>query len=79
MKDKDLNKNIFKDAVKQSFVKLTPQVQIKNPVMFVVYIGAMMTSILFLISFVGIKDEHAGLHPGDCFNSLVHRAVCKFC
>jgi len=60
MNDRDLNKNIFKDAVKQSFAKLGPRVQIKNPVMFVVYIGAIMTTILFFLSFVGIKDESAG-------------------
>ncbi len=60
MNDRDLNKNIFKDAVKQSFAKLGPRIQIKNPVMFVVYIGAIMTTILFFLSFVGIKDESAG-------------------
>lgn len=60
MNDRDLNKNIFKDAVTQSFAKLGPRIQIKNPVMFVVYIGAIMTTILFFLSFVGIKDESAG-------------------
>lgn len=60
MKDNDLQKNIFKDAIRQSFAKLTPRIQIKNPVMFVVYIGAIFTTILFLLSFVGIKDENAG-------------------
>ncbi|MBC3797672.1 potassium-transporting ATPase subunit KdpB [Acetobacterium tundrae] len=60
MKDKDLNKNIFKDAIRQSFAKLTPRIQIKNPVMLVVYIGAIFTTILFFISFAGIKDENSG-------------------
>ncbi|MBU4439762.1 MAG: potassium-transporting ATPase subunit KdpB [Acetobacterium sp.] len=60
MKDNDLGKNIFIDAIQQSFVKLSPRVQIKNPVMFVVYIGAIMTTMLFFLSFAGIKDEHAG-------------------
>ena len=60
MKDKDLNKNIFKDAIRQSFAKLTPRIQIKNPVMLVVYIGAIFTTILFFISFAGIKDESSG-------------------
>ena len=60
MKDNDLNKNIFKDAIQQSFVKLTPRVQIKNPVMFVVYIGAIMTTMLFFLSFAAIKDENPG-------------------
>jgi len=60
VKDKDLNKNIFKDAIRQSFAKLTPRIQIKNPVMLVVYIGAIFTTILFFISFAGIKDESSG-------------------
>lgn len=60
-----MNKNnskskIYIDAVKQSFKKLSPRVQIKNPVMFVVYIGAILTSALWILSFVGIRDESAG-------------------
>ncbi|HCJ56700.1 MAG TPA: K(+)-transporting ATPase subunit B [Clostridiaceae bacterium] len=57
MNSKNLERNIFIDAIKQSFVKLLPKTQIKNPVMFVVYIGAVLTSMLYLLSFAGIKDE----------------------
>ncbi len=52
--------NIVGDAMKQSFVKLSPRIQVKNPVMLVVYIGAVLTTALFLLSFTGIKDENAG-------------------
>ncbi len=52
--------NIVKDAMKQSFVKLSPKIQVKNPVMLIVYIGAVLTTVLYLISFAGIKDENAG-------------------
>ena len=54
------NKKIFIDAVYQSLKKLSPAVQIKNPVMLVVYIGALLTTALFMLSFLGIKDEHSG-------------------
>ena len=54
------NKKIFIDAVYQSLKKLSPAVQIKNPVMLVVYIGALLTTALFMLSFLGIKDEHGG-------------------
>lgn len=54
------NKGIWTDAVKQSFVKLSPSVQVKNPVMLVVYIGAFITTVLYFLSFLGIKDEAAG-------------------
>ncbi|KNZ43578.1 potassium-transporting ATPase subunit KdpB [Acetobacterium bakii] len=58
--DNNLNKNIFTDAIKQSFAKLTPRIQVKNPVMLVVYVGAIMTTMLFFLSFAGINDETAG-------------------
>ncbi|MBF0361124.1 MAG: potassium-transporting ATPase subunit KdpB [Oligoflexia bacterium] len=39
----------YKGAIKDSFLKLAPQTQIKNPVMFVVYIGCLMaTTICFM-------------------------------
>lgn len=57
MNENNLNKNIFVDALQQSFVKLSPRVQVKNPVMFVVYIGAILTTVLYLLTFAGIRDE----------------------
>ena len=60
MEKKSVDKSIFYDALKQSFVKLSPRVQVKNPVMLVVYIGAVLTGILFFISFAGLKDENSG-------------------
>ena len=59
MKKDNFKKEIMGDAVRQSFVKLAPKVQIKNPVMFVVYIGAILTTALFFLSFAGIKDENS--------------------
>jgi K+-transporting ATPase ATPase B chain len=60
MKKKSMNKNIFLDALKQSFAKLAPSIQVKNPVMLIVYIGAILTTGLYLLSFTGIKDESSG-------------------
>ncbi|WP_369821526.1 potassium-transporting ATPase subunit KdpB [Listeria sp. ILCC796] len=45
------------DATKQSFRKLAPKIQIKNPVMFVVYLGAVLTTILYFLTFINIGDE----------------------
>ncbi len=39
---------IVRGAVRDSFRKLSPRVQVKNPVMFTVYIGSMLTTLLFL-------------------------------
>lgn len=56
----DSKKSIFADAIRQSFKKLSPRVQVKNPVMLVVYLGAIMTSGFYVLSFFGISDERAG-------------------
>ncbi|MDF2631929.1 MAG: K+-transporting ATPase, subunit [Caproiciproducens sp.] len=60
MKKQLMKNKIWADAVKQSLVKLSPRIQLKNPVMFVVYIGAVLTTILYILSFLGIRDENAG-------------------
>lgn len=48
--------HILKEACISAFVKLLPQHQLKNPVMFTVYVGACFSSLLFVLSFFGIKD-----------------------
>ncbi|MBC1522509.1 potassium-transporting ATPase subunit KdpB [Listeria aquatica] len=50
-------KEIYADAAAQSFFKLSPKIQIKNPVMFVVYLGAVLTTVLYFLGFFGIQDE----------------------
>src|SRR5665647_1840766 len=58
--NKIINKNILIDALKQSFAKLAPGIQVKNPVMLVVYVGAILTTVLYILSLMGIKDEKSG-------------------
>lgn len=43
-------------AAADSFRKLSPKTEIKNPVMFLVYLCAMVTSFLFVLSLFGIQD-----------------------
>lgn len=59
------DKKMLLRAVQDAFVKLDPRVQIKNPVMFMVYVSAILTSLLFVCSLFGIKD--AGLSSGFIF------------
>ncbi|ASF45388.1 potassium-transporting ATPase subunit KdpB [Methylovulum psychrotolerans] len=44
---------ILGDALVESFRKLSPQQQWKNPVMFVVYIGSMLTTLLWVLALNG--------------------------
>jgi K+-transporting ATPase ATPase B chain len=48
-------------ALRDSFAKLNPRVQIRNPVMFVVYIGSIFTSVIGLAAAFGVVSD-AG-HP----------------
>lgn len=56
------DKKMMARAIRDAFVKLDPRVQIKNPVMFLVYVSAILTSILFVCALFGVKD--AGLSAG---------------
>lgn len=47
-KNGSFDKKIIAGAVRDAFKKLDPRVQIKNPVMFIVYIGALLTTGLML-------------------------------
>ena len=62
------NGAILKQALWQSLVKLSPRQQIRNPVMFTVYIGSFLTTIIWL---------HACLSAGDNTAAFVFAvAIC---
>jgi len=54
------DKKMLLRAIKDSFIKLNPKVQIQNPVMFIVYIAAILTTGLFILSLFGIRDANPG-------------------
>jgi len=51
---------LIKPAVADAFKKLDPRVQWRNPVMFVVYVGSIITSMLFVQAFGGQGEAPAG-------------------
>lgn len=51
-----MQKDMMGRAVRDSFAKLDPRVQIQNPVMFLVWLSAVMTSILAVASIFGVQD-----------------------
>ena len=51
-----MQKDMMGRAVRDSFAKLDPRVQIQNPVMFLVWLSAVMTSVLAVASIFGVKD-----------------------
>ena len=53
-------REIVKQAVVDSFKKLSPQQQLKNPVMFVVWVGSILTTLLFIQALTGKGEAPAG-------------------
>ena len=47
-------------AIKDSFLKLSPKIQAQNPVMLLVYISAILTTLLWVTALFGLKDVSAG-------------------
>ncbi len=47
-------------AVIDSFKKLTPRAQWRSPVMFVVYVGSIITTLLFIQSLIGVGEASPG-------------------
>lgn len=54
-----IDASILQHAVFDAFAKLTPRQQWKNPVMFVVYLGSLLTSVLWFQALDGDNSEHA--------------------
>ncbi|MCX6164979.1 MAG: potassium-transporting ATPase subunit KdpB, partial [Ignavibacteriae bacterium] len=59
-KNKLFETAILKDAIVNSFIKLNPVILMKNPVMFIVEIGAFMTTIIFLLAL--FKSEYSSFN-----------------
>lgn len=51
-----MQKDMMSRAVRDSFAKLDPRVQVQNPVVFLVWLSAAMTSILAIASIIGVQD-----------------------
>ncbi len=52
--------SIVRRAIIDSFLKLDPRLQVKNPVMFVVEVGSVLTTFLFLQALVGYGEAPTG-------------------
>src|SRR5712664_4342733 len=51
--------SILRQAIVDSFRKLTPQRQVRNPVMFVVYVGSILTTLLWAQAVIGKGEAPA--------------------
>jgi len=51
---------LLRPAIVDSFKKLTPRTQFRNPVMFCVYVGSILTTILWIAALAGQAEAPAG-------------------
>ncbi len=51
---------LIKPAIIDAFRKLTPRTQLRSPVMFVVYVGSIITSMLYVQALLGKGEADAG-------------------
>ena len=49
------DKKMIGRAIKESFIKLNPKTQVQNPVMLLVYLSAILTTVLWIVSLFGLK------------------------
>lgn len=71
------DKKMVGRAIKDSFIKLNPKIQVKNSVMLLVYISAILTTGLWILSLFGLKDASPGYILAHRGYPLVYRALCK--
>lgn len=57
---------IIKQSIRDSFIKLMPKNQLRNPVMFAVYVGAILTTILFIQALTGNGEAPASFIFSIC-------------
>ena len=65
---------IVRQAIVDSFRKLDPRIQFKNPVMFIVEVGSLLTTIIFIQELVG-GDGPAAVHRAGGVLAVVHGAL----
>ncbi len=53
-------------ALRDAVAKLNPRAQVSNPVMFMVYLSALLTTVLFVLSLFGIADSPSGYIAAIC-------------
>jgi K+-transporting ATPase ATPase B chain len=53
-------REMYKRAVLESFIKLNPRWMVRNPVMFVVEVGSLLTTLLWIQSLIGKGEAPAG-------------------
>ncbi|MCI1665903.1 MAG: potassium-transporting ATPase subunit KdpB [Atopobiaceae bacterium] len=57
---RSMDPRMVRSAVGEAFRKLSPRTQVDNPVMFLVYVSAILLTIMWMLALSGISDAPAG-------------------
>jgi K+-transporting ATPase ATPase B chain len=63
-KRSSIRRELYQRAVLDSFVKLNPRRMVRNPVMFVVEVGSLLTTVLWIQALIGKGEAPAGFIGG---------------
>ena len=77
-KQPSYRREIYQRAIWESFLKLDPRLEVRNPVMFVVEVGSVLTTVLWMQALLGQGEAPAGFIGAVAHLAMVHRAVCQF-
>src|SRR4051812_39422104 len=59
-RSRGVDRGVIAGAIRSSFLKLGPRTQLRNPVMFAVYLGSILTTLLWLEALGGKSGEPSG-------------------
>ena len=71
-------RELYRRAIVDSFVKLDPRGMVKNPVMFVVEVGSVLTTVLWVQALAGHGEAPAGFILRGLALAVVHGALRQF-
>ncbi|MBN1665504.1 MAG: potassium-transporting ATPase subunit KdpB [Anaerolineales bacterium] len=70
-KQPSIRSELYERAVRDAFRKLDPRVQVRNPVMFIVEVGSVLTSVLWVLELLGLDESGAATAGTAAFTGAV--------
>ena len=75
----DYRQGIYRRALLDAVRKLNPRVMLRNPVMFVVEVGSMLTTLFWLLALAGASQRTGRFYRRRDSLALVYLALCQLC
>ncbi len=76
--NRGFRRSLYQRAILESFLKLDPRHMLRNPVMFVVEVGSLLTTVLWIQAWLGHGEAPAGFIGCNSALAMVYGVVCQF-